>query len=103
MAPRTPFTAAAALSFALALGAACSSTSGGPLPGPDSPGQPCTEASECGCWQCLCTGVGGAPGAAQLCVSGTCPTGEAACTPICALADAPLASAVSVDSCDGRP
>jgi hypothetical protein len=47
--------------------------------------------------------VGGAPGAAQLCVSGVCPTGEAACTPVCALAQAKVASATGVDTCDGRP
>jgi hypothetical protein len=98
------------LLFALALftGAianACSSTTPGigPAPGNTAPGEACSGAAECGCWSCTCEGVGGAPGAAQLCVSGKCPTGEAACTPICALADAKLASATAVDACTGVP
>jgi hypothetical protein len=86
-----------------ALGAGCSTSTAGPMPGQTNPGEACTHATDCGCWQCNCAGVSGAPGAAQLCVSGACPTGEAACTPICAQVGADLASAVSVDACDGRP
>ncbi len=75
------------------------------LPGPGStpPEQACTDESDCGCWECDCLGVTGAPGGAQLCVDGKCPTGEAACTPICALVGAKLATATAVDDCPGRP
>jgi hypothetical protein len=86
-----------------ALGAGCSSGAAGPMPGQTNPGQACAQATDCGCWQCTCAGVSGAPGAAQLCVSGACPTGEAACTPVCALVGAEVAAATSVDACEGRP
>ena len=75
------------------------------LPGPGStlPEQACAQASDCGCWQCDCVGVEGAPGGAQLCVDGKCPTGEAACTPICAIVGAKLATATAIETCPGRP
>jgi hypothetical protein len=99
--------AASFFMLALAVGvlaAACSDPSPtGPGPGGTPPGQSCSTAKDCGCWQCNCVGVSGQPGAAQLCVDDKCPTGEAACTPICALANAQLASATAVDQCNGVP
>jgi hypothetical protein len=79
--------------------AGCHGTPNGPGPGSTPPGQACSQGSDCYCWQCDCAGVGGAPGGGQLCIDGTCPTGEEACTPICAIVDAGLASATSVDTC----
>ncbi len=93
----------ASSSFAIVLAACTASTSSEPKPGGTSPGGACSQPTDCGCWQCNCQGIPGEPGAAQLCVSGKCPTGAEACAPICQLANTTVASAVSVDSCDGRP
>jgi hypothetical protein len=86
--------------FFAASAAACHKSEG-QGPGPTPPGQACSHGSDCYCWQCNCAGVTGTPGGGQLCLSGTCPTGEEACTPICAIVDAGLASATSVDTCPG--
>lgn len=84
------------------LAAGCSSGDGLPHPGSTAPGKPCMDASECGCWQCTCQGVTGLPGGAQLCTGGKCPTGEEACTPVCAIVHAPLETATAVGMCPGR-
>ena len=88
-----------------ALTAACSSSapSGLPGPGPTPPGQACSAPQDCGCWTCVCEGLSGVPGSAQLCLSGACPTGEAACAPVCATRGATVASASAMSTCIGRP
>ena len=95
------------LAVVLSLGAlapgCADSPSGVPGPGSTPPEQPCAKPADCGCWQCDCQGIGGAPGAAQLCVAGKCPTGDAACSPICAIVNAKLATATAIDSCPARP
>jgi hypothetical protein len=71
-------------------------------PGMNMPGASCKGAADCGCWTCTCQGIGGAPGGAQLCLSGTCPTADAACATVCDLVRAKVASAKSSESCPGR-
>jgi hypothetical protein len=83
----------------LFVAAGCSTPDGGPSPGSTPPGGACAQAGDCGCWQCDCEGVSGLPGAAQLCVSGKCPTGEEACTPLCAVVNAKLSAATATGSC----
>src|SRR5580704_5950493 len=51
-------------------------------PGSTKPGAACAEAADCGCWSCTCKGIGGAPGGAQLCIAGKCPTAQQACAPV---------------------
>jgi hypothetical protein len=92
-----------AFSTCLLLAACGNAGPTGPGPGSTPPGAACKTASDCGCWECACTGVSGAPGAAQLCVGGHCPSGEGACSPVCALAHATVASATSVGTCNGVP
>jgi hypothetical protein len=96
------FLLSAALCAAVS-GPGCGGGHDGPGPGSTPPGQACSQASDCYCWQCYCAGVGGAPGGGQLCIDGTCPTGEQACTPICALVDAGLASVTAIGICPGVP
>ncbi|MFT3767697.1 MAG: hypothetical protein QM820_19760 [Minicystis sp.] len=91
------------MAWALAFAAGCSDGTG-PGPGDTPPGETCTKANECGCWECLCEGIGGDPGAAQLCKpDGYCPSGDEACTTVCSLAGAPVAKATAVDKCAGVP
>jgi hypothetical protein len=92
------------LTLVLALAeAGCGNRPTGPGPGSNPPGAGCAAANDCYCWQCACEGVSGLPGEAQLCVSGKCPTGDEACATSCALAGAKVASASSVDTCNGVP
>jgi hypothetical protein len=86
----------------LAPAAGCGNPTG-PGPGSNPPGTACAVANDCYCWQCVCEGVSGLPGEAQLCVSGKCPTGDEACATSCALAGAKVVSATSVDTCNGVP
>lgn len=92
------------LLFAAALAAGCSSGPAGPGPGDTQPGDPCDKPADCYCWQCTCEGIGGAPGAAQLCKSdGHCPTGDEACGTVCSLANAKVAKATPVEMCPAVP
>ena len=59
-------------------------------------GASCTEATQCGCWECICKRVSGDPGGAQLCIEGRCPTGVEACTAVCAIAGAQFEEAVAI-------
>jgi len=61
-------------------------------------GEPCSNYTECGRWTCICEGIEGAPGSAQLCLDGVCPSGEEACAIDCATVHAKVA--VAVASCD---
>jgi hypothetical protein len=72
-------------------------------PGSTKPGAACAEAADCGCWSCTCKGIGGAPGGAQLCIAGKCPTAQQACAPVCAIVDAGVAQATSDDHCPAVP
>jgi hypothetical protein len=80
----------------------CGSTPPG-SPGSTQPGSACDDAADCGCWSCTCDGVGGAPGGAQLCIGGVCPTAKQACAPVCAIVDAPVAEATSSTHCPAVP
>lgn len=94
------------LSLALSLstlGAGCSSSPTGPVPGSHPPGASCSKANDCYCWSCVCEGVSGLPGQAQLCVDDTCPSGEEACATSCSVLGTKVASATSVDTCNGVP
>lgn len=87
-----------------ALHAACGSDPPRPVPGDTEPGDTCTKANECGCWECICEGIGGDPGAAQICKpDGRCPTGEEACSTVCSLVDAKVQKATPVEMCGGIP
>lgn len=89
---------------AAAFAAGCSTNPPGPVPGDTPPGDACAKANDCGCWECVCEGIGGDPGAAQICKpDGHCPTGEEACATVCSLADAKVSKATAVDKCHGVP
>ncbi len=72
-------------------------------PGSTQPGSSCSQAADCGCWTCTCEGVGGAPGGAELCVDGVCPTASAACATVCDLVQAKVAAATSSNHCPAIP
>ncbi len=62
-----------------------------PVPG-------CKQAADCPCYQCVCETVTTLL-TAQVCNTGTCPTGEEACTPVCAAVDSSLSAAHKSDVC----
>jgi hypothetical protein len=98
---RSRVTAAGCIFVAsLFLGEVAASCSNGYSSGSTPPGQSCSRPTDCGCWQCFCEGVS-TPGAARLCVSDKCPTGEEACTTVCGTVARKLvmATAGTIDMC----
>jgi hypothetical protein len=92
------------LACVTACASGCADAPVGPVPGDTPPGAACAKPAECGCWSCTCVGIGGDPGAAQLCQpDGHCPSGAQACKTVCALADAQVATVTAIDRCPGVP
>jgi hypothetical protein len=84
--------------------ASSSSTGGASAASSTSSGMPCSVSTDCPCWQCTCAGLS-SPGMAQLCIHGTCPSGEGACALVCGSLNAlpTLATKVACSGTGGGP